>query len=47
MLYGVSPSDVATLSAVVVLMLLVAALAALIPSLRAAHVDPMEVLREE
>lgn len=47
MLYGVSPSDVATLSTVVLLMLLVAALAALIPSLRAARVDPMDVLREE
>ena len=47
MLYGVSPSDVATLSTVVLLMLLVAALAALIPSLRAARVDPIDVLREE
>jgi ABC-type lipoprotein release transport system permease subunit len=27
--------------------MLVAAFAALIPSLRAAHVDPMQVLREE
>lgn len=47
MVYGVSPSDVATLSTVVLLMLLVAAFAALIPSLRAARVDPMDVLREE
>jgi putative ABC transport system permease protein len=47
MLYGVSPSDIVTLSTVALLMLLVAALAALIPSLRAAHVDPMQVLREE
>jgi len=47
MLYGVSPSDVGTLLSVVLLMLLVAAFAALIPSLRAAHVDPMQVLREE
>lgn len=47
MLYGVSPSDALTLSTVALLMLLVAALAALIPSLRAAHVDPMQVLREE
>ena len=47
MLYGVSPSDAATLLSVVLLMMLVAAFAALIPSLRAAHVDPMQVLREE
>ena len=47
MLYGVSPSDVATLSTVVLLMLLVAALAALVPAIRAARVDPMQVLREE
>ena len=47
MLYGVSPSDAPTLLTVVLLMLLVAALAALMPALRAAHVDPMQVLREE
>ena len=47
MLYGVSPSDAGTLLSVVLLMMLVAAFAALIPSLRAAHVDPMQVLREE
>ena len=47
MLYGVSPSDAATLFSVVLLMMLVAAFAALIPSLRAARVDPMQVLREE
>jgi ABC-type antimicrobial peptide transport system permease subunit len=47
MLYGVSPSDAVTLSTVVLLMLLVAASAALVPALRAAHVDPMQVLREE
>jgi putative ABC transport system permease protein len=47
MLYGVSPTDVTTLSTVVLLMLLVAALAALLPSVRASQVDPMHVLREE
>jgi predicted permease len=47
MLYGVSPSDAVTLSTVVLLMLLVAGSAALVPALRAAHVDPMQVLREE
>lgn len=47
MLYGVSPSDMVTLSTVVLLMLLVAASAALVPAIRAAHLDPMQVLREE
>src|SRR5215472_785999 len=47
MLYGVSPSDVSTLLGVVLLMLLVAASAALAPAIRAAHVNPMQVLREE
>ncbi len=47
MLCGVSPSDAATLLTVVLLMLLVAASAALVPAIRAAHVDPMQVLREE
>jgi putative ABC transport system permease protein len=47
MLYGVSPSDPITLSAVVLLVLLVAALASLVPAIRAARVEPMQVLREE
>jgi ABC-type lipoprotein release transport system permease subunit len=47
MLYGVSPSDPATLSVVVVLVLIVAAAASLVPAIRAARVEPMEVLREE
>jgi predicted permease len=47
MLYGVSPSDPATLSAVVGLVLVVAAIASLVPAIRAARVEPMEVLREE
>lgn len=47
MLYGVSPSDAPTLSAITLLMLLVAAAASLIPALRAARVDPMQVLRDE
>ena len=47
MLYGVSPSDPATLSAVIALVLLVAAAASLVPAIRAAHVEPMEVLRDE
>jgi ABC-type antimicrobial peptide transport system permease subunit len=47
MLYGVSPSDPATLSAVIALVLIVAAVASLVPAIRAARVEPMEVLREE
>jgi len=47
MLYGVSPSDVSTLMTVVLLMLLVAASASMAPAIRAAHIDPMQVLREE
>jgi len=47
MLYGVSASDVTTLSAVVFLVLLVATLASLWPAIRAARVEPMQVLRDE
>jgi predicted permease len=47
MLYGISPTDPATLTGVVVIVLLVAAAAALIPAVRASHVDPMTALREE
>jgi len=47
MLYGVSPSDPATLAAVVAIVVGVAALAAFLPALRAARIDPMHALREE
>jgi putative ABC transport system permease protein len=47
MLYGVSPSDPLTLSSVIAIVLVVAALAALIPATRAALVEPMRTLREE
>jgi ABC-type antimicrobial peptide transport system permease subunit len=47
MLYGVSPSDLATLASVVGGVLIVAAFASLVPALRAAALDPMHVLREE
>ncbi len=46
-LYGVSPSDVPTLSAVFLLVLVVAAVASLLPAIRASRVDPMQVLRDE
>jgi ABC-type antimicrobial peptide transport system permease subunit len=47
LLYGVSPTDVPTLSGVVLLVLAVAAIASLLPSIRASRVEPMQVLREE
>ncbi|MGA3187626.1 MAG: ABC transporter permease [Bryobacteraceae bacterium] len=45
LLYGVSPTDPATYSAVSLLWLLVAAAACYLPALRAARVDPMSVLK--
>jgi putative ABC transport system permease protein len=47
MLYGISPTDPATLSGAAVLVLVVASLATLVPAVRAAFVEPMHVLREE
>ncbi len=47
LLYGVTPTDVPTLSAVILLVLLVAAAASFVPAVRAARVEPMQVLRDE
>jgi predicted permease len=47
MLHGVSPYDPVTLFGVVLIVLMVAILAALVPAMRAASVQPMRVLREE
>jgi ABC-type lipoprotein release transport system permease subunit len=47
MLYGVSPTDPFTLTAVIGLTLGVTAVASLIPAIRAAWVEPMKVLRDE
>ena len=47
MLYGVSPTDATTLMGVILLVITVAAVASLAPSIRAARVEPMQVLREE
>ena len=47
MLYGVSPSDPITLSAVVVLVLALTCVASLLPATRVAFLDPVQVPREE
>src|SRR5258708_35945377 len=47
LLFGVSPTDPATISMASMLMIVVAALAALLPARRAARVDPMVALRYE
>ena len=47
MLYGVSPSDAFTFSAVFLLVLAVAAAASWFPAFRASRLDPMQVLRYE
>jgi putative ABC transport system permease protein len=47
MLFGVSPSDPVTLAGVIGIVLTVTTLAALIPALRAALVEPIRALREE
>jgi putative ABC transport system permease protein len=47
MLYGVSPSDPLTLTAVIATVLVVSALASLLPAVRAARLEPMRVLRDE
>jgi putative ABC transport system permease protein len=47
MLFGISPSDPVTFSAVLVVVMGVAALAAFLPAFRASRIDPMEALRDE
>ena len=47
MLYGVAPTDATTFALVIGLVLAVSTLASLAPAIRAACVDPMQVLRDE
>jgi predicted permease len=47
LLFGVAPHDPVILGAVVVILLVVGALASMIPALRAARVDPLTALRAE
>jgi putative ABC transport system permease protein len=47
MLFGVTPLDPSTFAAVLVLVIAIGALASVWPAVRAARVDPIEVLREE
>jgi len=47
MLYGVSATDATTLCGVILMVLSVAAVASLIPAIRAARIEPMQVLRNE
>jgi len=47
LLFGIKPTDVVTLAAVVVIVVLVSLLACYIPAYRASKVDPMIALRYE
>jgi ABC-type antimicrobial peptide transport system permease subunit len=47
MVYGVSARDTATFIAVTALLVVVALLASLIPALRATHINPLTVIRDE
>jgi predicted permease len=47
LLYGLAPTDPATISLAVLVMLIVASLASYLPARRASHVDPMVALRNE
>jgi len=47
MLFGVSPWDAPTMIGVAVLVIAVSIAASLVPAIRASHVEPMQVLRDE
>jgi len=46
-LYGLSPADPLTVAVGTGLLLLIAALAAVVPALRAARIDPLNALRHQ
>jgi ABC-type antimicrobial peptide transport system permease subunit len=46
LLFGVQPTDPATLVLVAITMLFAAAIAAVVPALRAVRLDPLEILRD-
>jgi putative ABC transport system permease protein len=46
-LFGVQPTDITTVSSVILILLCVGCAAALVPARRAAATDPMDTLREE
>jgi ABC-type antimicrobial peptide transport system permease subunit len=47
LLFGVQPTDITTLSAVIIMITLVAAVASWLPAMRAARLDPNVVLKDE
>jgi ABC-type lipoprotein release transport system permease subunit len=47
LLYGTSTTDVATFTAVALLLVLIATGASLVPALRASRLDPLMALRED
>jgi ABC-type lipoprotein release transport system permease subunit len=47
MVYGVTAHDALTFAAVTALLILVAITASLIPAMRATHIDPLSVIRDE
>ena len=47
LLYGVSPLDLATMAAAILVLAAVAAVAAFVPARRAAHIDPLAAIRSE
>jgi ABC-type antimicrobial peptide transport system permease subunit len=47
MIFGVTSHDTGTLAAVAVIMMLVGAVATLVPAYRATQIDPLDALRDE